>query len=617
MNELLVRNWELGIGNWGLGIWIDLGFVFLGFCLGLSSLLFIDVELCYVYRKFYAMFRFRLLYLFLLVVVFASCTSKEQADLVVYNGVVYTVDGSFSKVEAFAVKGGVVVAVGKNVEIKGKYTATEMVDAKGQAVYPGFIDAHAHFVGYGRSLFEVNLYDCKDWNEAVERIKAFDKEHPNEPWIRGRGWDQNKFPGKAYPTNKELNEHFPGRPVLLQRVDGHAAIANAKALAMAGVTPGTTLTGGKIEVEKGKLTGLLIDNAVDLVTGIIPKATKAEYEQWLGAAQRNCFAQGLTTVADCGLQYHDIAMVDSLQRERKLDMRTYVLLSDDTSTYKLYMEARGRALAGGDPALTKCYVGNGPYKTDKMFVKGVKAYADGALGSRGACLLAPYNDKPDWSGFLLNPESHYDSLAQLLAVTDFQLCTHAIGDSGNRMALQVYTKHLGGKNDKRWRIEHAQVVNPADFHLFGESCIIPSVQPTHATSDMYWAGDRVGPERIKAAYAYKQLLTENGWLPLGTDFPVEDISPIKTFYAAVARMDAKGYPAGGFQKENALTREQALRGITIWAAKGCFLEQEVGSIEVGKKADFIILDKDLMKVEDGEVLGVKVDGTYVGGRKVR
>lgn len=546
-----------------------------------------------------------------------SCTQKEQADMIVCNGVVYTVDSAFSTATAFAVKDGKIIAVGKTEDIKVRYAAAEIVDAQGMAVYPGFIDAHSHFTGYGRSLFEVNLYDCNDWAEAVERIKAFATEHPNEPWIRGRGWDQNKFPGKEYPTNKELNELFPDKPVMVQRVDGHAAIANAKALTLAGVTATTKLAGGEITVVKGQLTGLLIDNAVDLITAVIPKANKEVYEKWLTAAQQNCFAQGLTMVSDCGLLYHDITMIDTLQREGRLDMRMYVMLSDDTITYKQYMEARTVAMRGGNADVVKRYVGNGPYKTEKLFVKGVKAYADGALGSRGACLLQHYTDKPEWGGFLLSAPAHYDSLAQLLSGTDFQLCTHAIGDSGNRMALNVYTKHLGGKNDKRWRIEHAQVVNPADFHLFGESSIVPSVQPTHATSDMYWAEDRVGTDRLKGAYAYKQLLDQNGWLPLGTDFPVEDISPIKTFYAAVARMDAKGFPEGGFLKENALTREQALRGITIWAAKASFMENEVGSIEVGKSADFVIVDRDLMKVGEKEVLEAKVNGTYMGGKRVK
>jgi predicted amidohydrolase YtcJ len=529
--------------------------------------------------------------------VLAGCQGQQPVDLIVHHAKVYTTDSAFSVAEAFAVKGGKIVAVGKNDDIVGRYKASEVIDAAGRAVYPGFIDAHAHFVGYGRGLFDVNLGDTKNWEEAVERVKTFAQAHPTNGWIRGRGWDQNKWPGQAYPDNKLLNELFPNNPVLLQRVDGHAAMANAKALELAGVKPGQQLAGGEIETKDGKLTGLLIDNAVDLVKSVIPKAGKADYEKWLMAAQQNCFAQGLTTITDCGLMYSDVAMIDSLQRENKLQMRLYVMLSDDTANYNRYL-ARG------------------PYKTERLYVKGIKAYADGALGSRGACLLAPYNDKPGWQGFLLSPQSHFDSLAAMLLHTDFQLCTHAIGDSGNRMVLYLYNKYLQGKNDKRWRIEHAQVVNEQDFALFGRASVIPSVQPTHATSDMYWAGERIGTERIKGAYAYKQLLEQNGWIPLGTDFPVEDISPIKTFYAAVYRKDAKGFPDGGFQPENALTKEQALRGMTIWAAKADFMEKEVGSIEVGKKADFVILDKDLMTAPEKEVPGIQATATYLNGKKV-
>lgn len=536
-------------------------------------------------------------YLTALSLAFASCQSQQQADLIVHHGTVYTVDSAFGTAEAFAVKDGKIIAVGKNDDILTKYTATNKLDAGGKAVYPGFIDAHAHFVNYGRSLFEVNLYDCKDWNEAIQRVKAFAQQHPTEPWIRGRGWDQNKWPSRSFPNNAALNELFPDKPVLLDRIDGHATVANAKALELAGITAATKIEGGKIEISNGKPTGTLIDNAVELVTRVIPNATKAEYEKWLMAAQKNCFAQGLTTITDCGLKYNDVEMIDALQKEGKLMMRMYVMLSDDTANYNRYL-ARG------------------PYKTDRLYVKGIKAYADGALGSRGACLLEPYSDQPGWRGFLLSKESHFDSLAQMLLNTDFQLCTHAIGDSGNRMVLHVYNKYLNGKNDKRWRIEHAQLVNPSDFDLFGKSSIVPSVQPTHATSDMYWATDRLGVERLKSGYAYKQLLQQNGWMPLGTDFPIEDISPIKTFYAAVVRKDAKGVPPDGFQKENALTREQAIRGMTIWAAKADFLEQETGSIETGKKADFIILDRDMMKAAESELLSAKVVETYSGGKKV-
>lgn len=545
-----------------------------------------------------------------------SCHSPQRVDTMVINGKIYTIDSAFHTVQSMAIKNGRIIATGTTLDMQTLYKADSIVDAKGSAVYPGFIDAHAHFVGYGRSLFEVNLYDCKDWDEAVARVAEFAKNHPNEIWIRGRGWDQNKFPGGAYPDNKTLNVLFPTTPVLLQRVDGHAAIANEKALEMAAVTAATKLAGGEVALSAGKPTGLLIDNAVDLVSSIIPKAQLPDYEKWLTAAQKNCFAQGLTTITDCGLPYYDVAMVDNLQQSGKLQMRLYVMLSDDATTYNQYMKVRATALAGNNPAVAKRYVGNGPYKTDKLFVKGIKAYADGALGSRGACLLQHYADKPGWGGFLLSSPQHYDSLAQQLIGTDFQLCTHAIGDSGNRMVLNVYKKYLNGKNDKRWRIEHAQVLDPADFNAFGESSIIPSVQPTHATSDMPWAIDRLGAERIKGAYAYKQLLAQNGWLPLGTDFPVEDISPFKTFYAAVARTNANGYPKGGFQRENALTRRQALQGMTIWAARAGFMEQEVGSIEVGKKADFVILDKDLMMIPSNEILGVSVLSTWVGGKKV-
>lgn len=548
----------------------------------------------------------------------AACQQRQTVDLIVHHATIYTVDSTFSTVEAMAVKDGKITATGTNEAILAKYQSSNSIDANGQPVYPGFVDAHAHFVGYGRNLYEVSLYDCVDWAEAVARVAAFAEQHPNEQWIRGRGWDQNKWPGMQYPDNRALDSLLPGKPVLLQRIDGHAAIANSKALEMAGITATTTLPGGEIRVINGRPTGLLIDNAVDLATRTIPQSARADYEKWLPTAEKNCTGQGLTTVADCGLTYREITYLDSLQQEGKLHLQVYALLSDDGTTWQQYQAARDLALKSNDPNAKKPYEGrNGPYKTNRLFVNGLKAYADGALGSRGACLLSHYTDKPGWGGFLLSSLPHFDSLAVQLLPTDFQLCTHAIGDSGNRAILQLYNRHLGTKNDRRWRIEHAQVVDPTDFHLFGQAAIIPSVQPTHATSDMYWAASRLGPQRIKGAYAYRQLLEQNGWLPLGTDFPVEDISPIKTFYAAVARKDAKGYPDTGFQKENALTRPQALRGITIWAAKACFLEKEIGSLEPGKNADFVLLDKDLMKAPEPQLLSTKVMGTWINGKKMK
>jgi predicted amidohydrolase YtcJ len=314
-------------------------------------------------------------------------------------------------------------------------------------------------------------------------------------------------------------------------------------------------------------------------------------------AQRNCFAMGLTTIDDCGLHYTTVEELDRMQKNGDLKMRLYVMLSDDPSNFS-YLDKKGII------------------KTDRLHVRSFKVYGDGALGSRGACLLEPYSDKPNHRGFLLSNPEHFDSLAAWISQRDFQMCTHAIGDSGNRTILSVYEKYLKGSNDRRWRIEHAQVIHPDDFERFGKNSIVPSVQPTHATSDMYWAEERLGADRVKGAYAFQQLLKQNGWIPLGTDFPVEDISPFKTFLAAVARQDSKGWPAGGYQMENALSREQAIRGMTIWAARSNFEEKEKGSLEKGKWADFVILDQDLMNVPGADILKVKVKNTYLGGERV-
>jgi predicted amidohydrolase YtcJ len=532
----------------------------------------------------------------LLLVTLLSCSQKEKADLLVFNATIYTVDSAFSTAEAMVVSEGKIVATGKKDELEKNYDTKEKLDAEGKFIYPGFIDAHAHFVGYGNSLQRVNLVDTKSWDEVLERTKTFAAENPNG-WLLGRGWDQNDWVAKDFPTNEKLNELFPGRPVLLTRIDGHAAIANQKALELAGVKPGDKLTGGEVEVKNNKLTGILIDNAVDLVSDKIPAQTKEEFIEALKDAQKNCFAVGLTTIDDCGLGFEAVEGIKAMQANGDLKMRLYVMLSDAKPNYD-YLEKTGII------------------KTDKLNVRSIKVYADGALGSRGACLLQPYADKPGWFGFLLSSQAHFDSVANYISQKGWQMCTHAIGDSGNRTILNIYAKYLKGKNDLRWRIEHSQVVNKNDFKLFGDNSIIPSVQPTHATSDMYWAGDRLGAERVKGAYAFKDLMNQNGWIPLGTDFPVENISPFKTFYAAVIRKDAKGWPEGGYQIENALTREQTLRGMTIWAAKANFEEHEKGSLEKGKFADFIILDKDIMKADEKELLNIKVVKTFLGGERV-
>lgn len=533
-----------------------------------------------------------------------SCQNKTSdvtatggsADMLVYNATIYTVDSTFSTSEAMVIKDGKIIATGTFTELEKNWQVKEKIDAGGKFIYPGFIDAHAHFAGYGRSLQTVNLVGTTSWEDVIEKVKTFATENP-EGWITGRGWDQNDWDVKVFPTNEKLNELFPDRPVLITRIDGHAAMANQKALDLANVKAGDTLTGGEIEEMEGTLTGLLIDNAIDLVSAKIPARTEEQLMKSLQLAQENCFEMGLTTIDDCGLGFATVETIRKMQDSGQLKMRLYVMLSDEKANYDYAAKT-------------------GMIKTDRLNVRSFKVYGDGALGSRGACLLEPYSDKPGHYGFLLSKPEHFDSVANWISEKGWQMCTHAIGDSGNRTILNIYAKYLKGKNDLRWRIEHAQVVNQNDFALFGSNSIIPSVQPTHATSDMYWAGDRVGTERVKGAYAYKQLLQQNGWIPLGTDFPVEDISPFKTFFAAVVRRDSKGMPNGGYQMENALSREEALRGMTIWAARSNFEENEKGSLEKGKFADFVILDTDIMKASEMDLLNVKVLGTFVGGERV-
>jgi predicted amidohydrolase YtcJ len=545
-------------------------------------------------------------------VCFSCSREKEKVDLIVHNAVIYSVDSAFTMYEAMAIKNGVVVALSTSKKILHEYTAGEITDANGQTILPGIIDAHCHFLGYGLGLSKIDLVGTKSFNEVVERVynsskkKTIDgkqvkeadlaKGSENKTWLLGRGWDQNDWDVKTMPTNEKLDSLFPNRPVLLTRIDGHAALANTEALKRAGITAGTRISGGEIIVSGNRPTGLLVDNAVDLVKSVLPKAGKEELEGALLNAQNNCLAMGITTVDDAGLMKPEIDVMDELQRSGKLKMRVYAMLSDSLPNYDFYLK-------------------HGPYKTDRLNVRSFKYYVDGALGSRGACLFRDYSDKPGWKGFLLSPPRHFEKYAAILDAKGFQMNAHCIGDSALNMIMNIYTRYCNEKGTHRWRIEHAQVTGTDDFKNFSMD-IIPSVQPTHATSDMYWVVERLGPERSKNAYAYKELLKASGIVALGTDFPVEDISPFKTFFAAVTRQDAKGFPEKGFQKENALTREETLKGMTIWAAYANFEETEKGSLEKGKVADFIILDRDLMKCGEKEILGAKVLATYINGEKV-
>ncbi len=529
----------------------------------------------------------------------ASCQPQREAvDLLVTNATVYTVDSTFSKAQAFAVRDGRFVAVGSAADLQGRYQAAQTVDTRGQFIYPGFYDAHCHFYRYALGLRSANLVGAGSWAETVGRLSAHRRQQPTAAWLTGRGWDQNDWPGQRYPTKDTLDRLFPNVPVLIARVDGHAALANQKALDLAGVTAATPISGGVIGRDaQGHLTGLLVDNAVKLVAGKIPEPSAPEAEAALLQGQQNCLAVGLTSLADAGLDREDIERMAALQRAGKLRLRLYAMLNPT-------------------PANKAYYLPKGPFFSDNLTISSFKIYADGALGSRGAALLAPYTDRPHETGFLLQHPEYYRAIAKELAATKFQMNTHAIGDSSNRLLLDIYGAALHGQPDRRWRIEHAQVVSPQDVPKFGQYHIVPSVQPTHATSDMYWAGERLGPQRLQMAYAYQDLLKQYGQLALGSDFPVEDINPLYGFHAAVARQDAKNFPAGGFQMNNALTREQALRGMTTWAAHAAFEEKRKGQIKPGMLADFVVLDTDLLTAPNEKLHDLKVQQTWIGGKRV-
>jgi predicted amidohydrolase YtcJ len=538
----------------------------------------------------------RLVLTFISLLFFLAVSAQKPADLIIHNAEIYTVNQNFDLADAMAVSDGKIVAVGKNSEILKKYKSQNIQNLRGKAVFPGFIDAHCHFTGYATNKWKCELWGTKSWEEIIQKMTDYSKTAPME-WLYGSSWDQNDWPVREFPNKDKLDQLFPDRPVYLKRIDGHAAVANQKALDIAGITLNTKVEGGEIETENGKLTGILIDNAMLLVEKHIPEISNKMAIQYFAELQKECFSYGLTSLHDCGISAHTFSLLEKAQDQKLLKMKIFALLEDKPATYEKW-------------------ISKGRFTNGNITFGGYKVYSDGALGSRGACLLHDYSDKKGWKGFLLSDKQHFKNLAEKLGKSNLQMCTHAIGDSANRTILQIYGDVLGGKNDRRWRIEHAQIVDKDDFDLFGKHYIIPSVQPTHATSDMYWAESRLGKERLKHSYAYQDLLQQNGWLPVGTDFPVEEINPIKTFYAAVARKDAKNFPAGGFQKENALTREQALRGMTIWAAKAAFQEKELGSLEIGKSADFIIANQNLMTVPEQDILKTKVLETYSNGNKV-
>lgn len=525
-----------------------------------------------------------------------SCYKTEKADLVVHNATIYSVNEDFTTYQAMAIRDGKIIELGAEREIMNRYRADKVVDARTRSVYPGFYDAHSHFLGAAKNKGELNLFGVSSENEMIERAIAF-AATTDRDWIVGRGWDQHLWETQDFPTKTVLDSVFPDRPVYLMRIDGHAALVNQAALDIVGITPDTELSDGIIIKDaQGALTGIIVDGAASRVSKYITPLSTELVVGFVKEIEQDCFRAGLTTVTAAGISVKNLMLLDSLHKSGDLSIGIYAMLEPADETLK-FMET-------------------GTFLTDKITARSVKLFSDGALGSRGALLKTPYSDDPGNYGVYLLTDSLLDLYLEACYDYGYQLCTHCIGDSSNALILNKYASVLGGVTDLRWRIEHAQVVSESDRHLFADYAIIPSMQPVAAMSDMAWAEERLGPERISDAYALKSLKDQLGFIALGTDFPVDDLSPINNFHAAVFRKNREGEPEGGYRIEEALTREDALRGITVWAALAGFDEEKKGSLEPGKLADFVILDTDLMKASEGEILRAKVIDTYVAGKSV-
>ncbi len=531
-----------------------------------------------------------------------AARARQTADLVLVNGRIYTVDPVRPLATGLAVARGRILFVGSETEARALTgPRTRVVDLAGKTVVPGFIDAHAHLLGLGRSLRNVHLAGATSYEEVIRRVLERAREMKPGEWIIGRGWDQNRWPSKEFPTHEALSRAVPSNPVILERIDGHAVLANAAAMRIAGVSAATKdPAGGRVlRLPDGSPSGVFVDNATPLVERRIPRSSREETRRAILTAVAEANRWGLVGVHDPGEGRSDIGEFESLAREGRLTLRDYVMVSDDSAAIAHFI-ARGPGIALYD---------------GRIWIRAIKLYADGALGSRGAALLEPYSDDPGNRGLVRTPPEHLERVAELGLRHGFQVNIHAIGDRGNRIALDAFAAALKAvpRADHRFRIEHAQVISPPDIPRFAALGVIPSMQSTHQTSDMRWAEARLGPQRIRGAYAWRSLLNTGAIIPNGTDFPVEEVNPIITFHSAVTRQDATNWPPGGWYPGEAMTREEALKSMTIWAAFAGFQENVMGSLTPGKYADFVILDRDIMTIKENEILSTRVLATYLGG----
>ncbi len=527
--------------------------------------------------------------------------AADLADLAVVNAQIYTVDPQHQSATAIAVKGNKILAVGDDVsQFIGP--DTQKIDAHGKTIVPGFIDSHGHVLELGQSLATIDLRGVGSENEAAQRVAAAVRGKAPGEWIIGNAWDQNLWPSKSFPTRQSLDRVAPNNPVVLSRVDGHAVWVNSAALKIAGITSNSRdPQGGRILRDaSGEPTGVLVDRAQLLINSKIPPPAPADIENALEKAAQLCSSFGLTTVHDAGIDAPTLAAYRTLIAKGRLPLRVYAMI---------------RVADAG--SLWRSFQSSGPEIGDRLTIRSLKLYADGALGSRGAALLEPYSDDPGNRGLLISSRELIEKVAREAIAAGFQVNTHAIGDRANRTVLEAYAAALGDqKNDRRFRVEHAQVVAPEDFGRFRDNSIIASMQPTHATSDMPWAALRVGPDRIRGAYAWQTFRKLGVRLAFGSDFPVESPNPIWGFYAAITRQDRDGNPPGGWFPEQRLTRAEALRAFTIDGAYAAFEDEKKGSLVPGKLADFVMLSDDIMRIPDSQVWRAHVLMTVLDGKIV-
>jgi hypothetical protein len=539
--------------------------------------------------------------LIVLVISISSCKHKgESVDLIIHNARVHTMTDLNMKTDAIAIKNGKIVEVGPERQILNKYWAEEYIDASQKDVYPGFTDAHGHLLNYARLNLSVDLIGCTSYDQMLVRIEKYQGKY-DRPFIIGRGWDQNLWGENELPNNERLNELFPDIPVCLFRVDGHALLANDKLIESSNVferfkNESELNQGGYIIYdEEQKPTGVFVDNAMNPILDVMPDFPKKDIQEEIIKIQSELYAYGITGVHEAGLTHTEVKLLEELIGRGKLKLNIYVMLLPTEENISF---ARKKGI----------------YTNKNLLIRSFKVYGDGALGSRGACLKEHYSDAHGHHGYLTTSESRMKEIAVLCEELGYQMNTHAIGDSANKVVLDIYSSVFQRNPDHRWRIEHAQVVDPADWSLFGKFGVFPSVQPTHATSDQRWAEKRLGENRMKGAYAYRSLLEQFGMLAIGTDFPVEYPDPFRTIYAAVERKDVEGLPGGGFLRDEAITLEDCIKGMTIWAAMASFQENELGTLEKGKDATLVIFEKPVRVMDEYEPNFAYC--TFIKGKKV-